>query len=61
MTRRIIKRIVCACGNFSETRLVSNRRFRRVAFYLLGVAEEDLPTLDLKRTVQNNRTFWIPD
>ena len=30
-------------------------------FTFLGAAEADLPALGLKRTVQDNRTFWIPD
>ena len=30
-------------------------------FTFLGAAEADLPALGLKRTIQNNRTYWIPD
>ena len=30
-------------------------------FTFLGTSEADLPTLGLKRVVQDNRTFWIPD
>lgn len=30
-------------------------------FTFLGAAEADLPALGLKRVVQNNRIFWIPD
>ncbi|MDQ3712582.1 MAG: hypothetical protein M3388_10240 [Acidobacteriota bacterium] len=30
-------------------------------FTFLGAAEEELPALGLKRAVQDNRIFWIPD
>ena len=30
-------------------------------FTFLGAAEADLPALGLKRAVQDNRTYWIPD
>lgn len=30
-------------------------------FTFLGAAEADLPALGLKRAVQDNRAYWIPD